>query len=217
MVVAGEQEFELQLEPGGSMVIEFAVPTNSPGKVLAPLIKLGTPYPLGIWNTHHLWAPKQELIVWPRAEVAAPALSGLNDKDSQAQGGRRPLEGGDGFSMLRPYRTGDGIRRVAWRVYAKTDGRSMVTRLGEDSAGGRHDLWIEEAAVAGLAGVPARVARLAAWVQQAHASGTPYGLRAFGTEVEPSSGQEHLHRCLDILALAPGHRIEVAYGLREWA
>lgn len=218
VVTAGEQVFELAIEPGGRVEIAFCAPATHAGRLLAPIIKISTPYPLGIWNIHHLWAPRQEALVWPAPELNAPSLKGIDDAMADGQPEKeRPKDGADGFHALRPYRRGDGLRRVAWRVYARTDGRVLATRLGEDTAAGQDDLWIDEQATRDLPSIQRRIARLAAWVMQAHATGRPYGLKAFGQELNPGCGQDHLNQCMSMLALGPDHKVEVAYGLREWA
>lgn len=218
IVAAGEQEFEIALEPHGQVEVQFTAPASHAGRLLAPIIKISTPYPLGIWNVHHLWAPRQEALVWPQPESNAPSLRGVDDDvDKSALNRERPKEGGEGFSMLRSYRKGDSLRRVAWRVFAKTDGQVLATSIGEEPLGSQADLWIDEQAVRDLPAAQQRIARLTAWVMQAHASGRPFGLLAFGSEIQPDSGAEHLQSCLNALALGPDHRVEVAYGLREWA
>jgi uncharacterized protein (DUF58 family) len=47
----------------------------------------------------------------------------------------------------------------------------------------------------------ARLAQLALWIIEAERGRRSYGLRLRGTEIPPSLGQIHFHRCLRALAL----------------
>jgi uncharacterized protein (DUF58 family) len=46
-----------------------------------------------------------------------------------------------------------------------------------------------------------RLAQLALWIIEAERARRSYGLRLRGTEIRPSLGQVHFHRCLRALAL----------------
>jgi uncharacterized protein (DUF58 family) len=47
----------------------------------------------------------------------------------------------------------------------------------------------------------ARLAQLALWIIEAERARRSYGLRLPGTDITPSLGQVHFHRCLRALAL----------------
>jgi uncharacterized protein (DUF58 family) len=47
----------------------------------------------------------------------------------------------------------------------------------------------------------ARLAQLALWIIEAERARRSYGLRLRATEIAPSLGQVHFHRCLGALAL----------------
>lgn len=205
--VAG-QEFEVDLPARGCVTIEFEAVASHRGIVNAPVVWIGTAHPMGLWNTHHLWLPAQAALVYPRAETNAPEAAG-EGADGVA-GGTAP--GHEGVAGVRAYRQGDAPGRIAWKLYAKTDGQMLATKEGESSGSVQ---WIDESSAQSAGATEARVERLSAWIERAHRSGVRFGLRAFGQQIAPDQGDAHYHACMKVLALAPGYQVSIADDIEE--
>jgi uncharacterized protein (DUF58 family) len=211
IVHAGAKQYAITIEPKSRVIIEFEAPARYRGSLSAPMIKLSTPYPMGIWNTHHLWIPLQKGIVYPKAEEGAPPLAGTQNDDGDGANSSQLSDHGDALVAMRAYRAGDAPNRVAWRIYAKSDGQTMATKQSEMGGQQMQDLWVEEDALGHLANPERRLSRLCAWLHQANATGRPYGFKAAGVSLEPSTGQDHLQRCLEALAKSAGAQDCVAF------
>lgn len=211
IVHVGEKQYEIAIDPKAKITLCFEVPALARGILQAPLVKISTPYPIGIWNTHHLWLPSQSGAVFPAIEPHAPAIAGGKKSEDQASAGARLSNEGDSLVALRAYAAGDSMRRVAWRLYAKTDGQVLATKQGEVGSACMEDLWVQEQAAAELANPEHRLSRLAAWLHQAHESGRPYGMSAAGCKIDPATGDDHLRQCLMSLAMASGYATRVGF------
>ena len=106
--------------------------------------------------------------------------------------------GEDDFSGMRDWRPGDPPRRIAWKVLART-GQTLVS---EYRSGSPAPLWIEWDSET-AADPEQRIASLTRRVLTAQQASRVYGLRLPGVELPPGSGQLHLSRCLEQLALLP--------------
>lgn len=211
IVHVGEKQYEIAMDPKAKVTLHFDVPASERGILQAPLVKISTPHPFGIWNTHHLWLPHQSGTVFPEIEPHAPVMAGGQENEDHGGTNARLSNEGESLVALRAYAPGDSMRRVAWRLYAKTDGRVLATKQGEVGSERMKELWVQEQAVAELANSEHRLSRLAAWLIQAHESGRPYGLSAAGRNIEPATGDDHLRQCLTSLAMASGHATRVGF------
>lgn len=215
LIEIGPTQYEVALNPWGKVVLSFQAPAKHRGVLLAPMIRIGTPYPLGLWNTHHLWAPTQKGLVHPEPEPNAPPAYGLSDgngSDGQAHDARLD---GDSLVSLRSYRPGDSPRRIAWRLYARSGGTTLATKETESPGSKAEDVWIDEATLGDVGPNEHRLSRLCAWVLQAAESGIPYGLKTQGSTIDPATGPEHRSACLAVLAMASGHRTETAFATKK--
>ncbi|MFO7338492.1 MAG: DUF58 domain-containing protein [Lysobacteraceae bacterium] len=179
----------------GRAELVLPVPTRRRGWLLPGRVRLSTTQPLGLVRAWARVWPRQALLVYPRAEATPPPLP-----DAGGQAGRsHPDRTGESPEQLRAYRPGDPPRSIAWKHSARRDG--LVVREFERSQG--LDVLLDWQALAGLA-YEQRIARLAAWVDQAEREGRRYRLRLPGQpQLGPGRGHEHRHACLRALALLP--------------
>src|SRR5690606_41851169 len=106
---------------------------------------------------------------------------------------------GEGPHQLRAYRSGDAPRTIAWKHSARRD--SLVVREFERAEG--RELVLDWRQLPPLA-PEARIARLAAWVDQAEREGRRYRLRLPDQDdIGPGRGPDHRHACLRALAQLP--------------
>lgn len=184
------------LAPDAAAELVLPIPTHHRGWLHPGRIRISTTQPLGLaraWS--RLW-PRQRLLVYPRPEASPPPLP-----DSSGSLGRgRPDPLGEEPHQLRAYRAGDAPRTIAWKHSARRD--ALVVREFERAEG--RELVLDWQALSALATEP-RIARLAAWVDQAEREGRRYRLRLPGQDdLGPGRGLEHRHACLRALALLPG-------------
>ena len=205
IVTVGNNQYEVSIEAKGQLTFKMNVPCTERGRLLAPMVHVSTPHPFGIWSTHCRWNPKQSGVVFPEIEPDAPKFTGALDSIHLDQTSGKLASDGDSLVGVRNFQSGDSLRRVAWKIYAKTDGQVLATKQGEAGLSTLDDLWINEASVQSLSNKEDKLRRLSAWLLQAHETGHPYGLNFSGTRIEPAIGQPHLHQCLEILALSDGY------------
>src|SRR5690606_4762381 len=80
------------------------------GWLQAPRVRLQTRFPLGLLRAWSYWRPDARVLVYPRPELNAPPLplgmGELSDEPGPA--------GEQEFAGIRPFQTGDSLRRLAW-------------------------------------------------------------------------------------------------------
>jgi uncharacterized protein (DUF58 family) len=190
----------------GTATVRLHLPLTARGWQLLPPIVAETRFPLGLFRAWTVWRPAARVLAWPRPEQPAPPLpaGGLlsaPDEDSPAQAHppapQAPSASQDlAFDQLRPWRTGDALRQVAWKKAARTG--ELVSREAEPLPG--QALWLDEtAARSAEGGLEHRMSRLAAWVLAAEQSARPVGLRLGAQHWPPALGEGHRRALLDAL------------------
>ena len=180
----------------GHAELALPLPTRQRGWLEPGRLRLSTTQPLGLARAWSRVWPQQPLLVYPRAESDPPPLP---DGGGDARLTRlHPL--GEDPHQLRPYRTGDAPRTIAWKHSARRD--SLVVREYERAQ--QQDVVLDWRALHGLAH-EARISRLAGWIDLAEREGRRYRLRLPAQpDLGPGQGSEHRHACLRALALLPG-------------
>lgn len=181
---------------GGAVVFEWGWPAMRRGQRRLGRIRLSTGYPLGLFTAWCVLDVDAVAVVYPAPEVPAPPLPATADESA---GQARPAHGEDDWHALREFQRGDSPRDVAWKVSARHD-RLLVaeTRSGREAP----VLRLSMAQVAGLAREHG-IARLAAWVLEAHAHDRPFALDLPGQSVPAGSGAGQRRQALTALALLP--------------
>ena len=170
-----------------------------------PRIVVESRFPLGVFRIWSNWQPDGRILVYPAPEVPAPALQ-FADVDADTAGhtpAHRPgMAEHDG---VRSYQRGDPLRSVVWKKAATalaTGSGDLVVRDGQRPQA--PSLWLDARAT-GLTDTEAQIARLTAWVLQAHAQQARWGLQLpSGRAIAPAAGMAHLNDCLAALAV-DGH------------
>ena len=114
---------------------------------------------------------------------------------------KRHIEGVEDFSGHRRWRTGDSLRQVDWKVYAKERG----LMLREFSTPASDEWWFRLSDLP-KASLETQLSWLTYLVLESERQGQRYGLDTGIDKYAPAQGDLHLHRCLKSLAL---------FGLRE--
>lgn len=186
--------FELPAE--GTRTVSAALPALRRGWQRIGRVRVWTEHPYGLF---HVWSwlhPDQRALIYPRLEANVPPLPQAGG-DARAQAARASE---DEFGTLREYRAGDPRRLIAWKASARQDHllvKEFESRQGREIVLDWH----------GLDGLDdeARISRLAAWVERAEITHTPYRLDLPQAHLGPALGAAHRHACLRELALLPGH------------
>lgn len=179
--------------PGDPTERTWGFETRRRGRFHAPRLRVSTTWPFGLFR---VWS-----WVWPRVDgLVYPAAvdHGVPLPETPADRGReQPRAGSDeDFAGLRPYRPGDSPRRIAWRVYARSD--ELAVKAFESGPAADH--WFDWNHLGTLA-PERRLEQLCDWVLRADRRGLRYGLALPDRRIEPGGGTAHRNRCLEALAL----------------
>src|SRR5690606_26019132 len=154
-------------------------------------LSVSTVYPLGLLRAWTWIDLDIAALVYPRPLAAArPAAS-----DAGGDGSQQVRRGSEDFHDFRAYRSGDNLRHVLWRAYAK--GQPLQSKRFEEVLQQSH--WLNYDAVDG--DTERRLSVLCHWVVELQRRDQPFGLRLPGQTIAPASGDEHVLRALRALAL----------------
>lgn len=162
---------------------------NHPGR-----IRVVSRYPLGLLRSWSLVELDHACLAWPKPLPGGecPAQGG-----SDQAGKQRPRDGVTDFDGLRAYASGDSLKRIDWKSYAR--GGALNTKLFSDPAEGR--LWLDFQLAAGY-DPETRYSKLCHWVLELDQQGLAYGLRLPDAELAPGKGVMQREQALDMLALS---------------
>ena len=177
----------------GAVSAQLQVPAERRGRVPLSRFVVATRHPMGLFRAWAVVHSEQHAIAWP-----APAERGRTPPgvETDTGGAQDRARGDHDFAGLRPYQSGDPLRRIAWKAYARGQGLHTKQYAGTDVVSHLFD-WDSLPAL----GTEARLSQLCRWVIEAHERGEAFGLRLPGTEIEPNVGTGHRERCLNALAL----------------
>ena len=195
----------IQFACGGSLVISgipaeqthtVTVPVKAPRRGWLPLprVTLRTTYPLGFFRAWSYVQPAMKALVYPRPDQSAlpPTTPSEESGDAINVG-----SGSDDFAGLRNTQQGDSPRHIAWKAVAGLD--RMLTKLFVGRASRK--LTFDWNDLPDALGPEARLSRLARYVLLAHECGATYALRIPGRFIAADTGEKHLERCMEALAL----------------
>ncbi|MGH8549347.1 MAG: DUF58 domain-containing protein [Methylococcales bacterium] len=174
-------------------ILELPLKTSRRGWLNPGTITLRSRYPLGLFKA---WSPlnfSRSVLVYPKPATQSIALQTREASHGQA---RSRFQDGEEFSGLDDYQSGDSLRKIHWKAYAKGHGLLVKQFSGERSA----DLWFDLDRTPGDT-VEDRVSQLCRAILDAEHSGLQYGLRLPGFMKKPGRGAQHRNACLKALAL----------------
>ena len=194
--VGVEKPMDIAAHAAASLTL--SLPASQRGWLPAPKVRLQTRFPLGLLRAWTYWRPDARALVYPQPECNAPPLppgmGGLEDEPGSS--------GEQEFAGIRPYQSGDSLRRLAWRQIARLEGAGsgqLVSKHFEGGAGSA--LTLNYAALPTALDTEARLSRLTAWILDAEARGLPYALQLGHSFLHADLGPAHQHACLTALAL----------------
>ena len=184
---------EINIEPFQTQNVVLSMDTTKRGWLSCGTATVFSSYPLGLFKA---WSPLRfdsQTLVYPMPVKVGLAFpdSGL-DVANQYQHSYK----GDEFYGLKTYQTGDSIRQIHWRAFAK--GRGLHSK--QYAGSGSQEIWLDYAQTSGN-DTEERLSNLCRWVIDAEQAGFRYGLLLPGKKLMPKSGREHYQACLQALAL----------------
>lgn len=179
---------------GGQALLSLTLPATRRGWLRPARVTLVTTYPLGLIRAWSYVTPELACLVYPAPENPVPPLPG----GAGGLGGARSAEAGrEDFSGLRPYRTSDSLRHIAWKALA--GGGPLLTKQFDGEGG--PVMILDWANLPAGMDTEARLSRLTAWLLEAQRLGLSCGLKLPGFQREPGGGESHFQDCLKALAL----------------
>jgi uncharacterized protein (DUF58 family) len=185
---------------GGQSTLRLGFVVETRGRHDLPVLQAETRFPLGLFRAWAVWRPAATVLAYPRLEHPARPLPA---PQSTSGSGNRPTASATGeFDGIRLYRRGDALKTVAWKQSARSlaGGGELVSR--DSRARGQRQLCLDWHNC-GASGTEARLSRLAAWVEEAHARDAAWSLGLPGRDLAMSGGDAHRRHCLEALALWP--------------
>ena len=134
-----KRAFLLRLVPGERRSADVGIVPRQRGTMIVEAARVYTAFPFGFFEKEKrvVMQPPMALLVFPARVQLGTALAELLTRLGETPA--RRAGAGDELFSLRPFRTGDDPRRIAWRRSAKT-GRVVVK---ESEAARSHDVLLE--------------------------------------------------------------------------
>ncbi len=182
-----------------SVRASIGLPTRRRGRRSCPRVRISTRFPFGLWEAWAYASPRMTTIVYAAPETDAPPIPPGSGGDRDIANGI--IAGNDDFAGVRPYRPGDPLKAIAWRLAAHSD--ELSVKLFESSAG--EETLLDFDALPASLPLERRISRLTRWVLDAEASGVRYSLSLPGSHITTATGPAQRARCLEALALFPAY------------
>lgn len=176
------------------MTVHLWLPARQRGLLRPPRLLLKTYYPLGLLRCWTWLALDIEALVYPKPIEA----SWRSEADVDGEEGEQHLvhgAGSDDFYAFRNYQSGDPLKHVSWKTYAK--GQELMTKQFQPYQD--QQVWLNWDEFSG--GTEQRLSAICFWVLRMARTGSDYGLRLPTKVLEPDSGESHRDRALAALAL----------------
>jgi uncharacterized protein (DUF58 family) len=192
---AGGDPQRIETIPAGKsarVTVRFPAPVRGEHEI--GRLCLTSLYPLGFLRASRRISTSQRYLVYPKP-AGDPSLP-IGSARSTRNRPWSELGEGDDFAGVRTYLPGESQRHIDWKAVAR--GQALMTK--QFSAETNDVLYLDFADV--RKDPEARLSQLTLWVIEAERARRPYGLRLPATQIPPSIGEQHFHRCLRALALS---------------
>jgi uncharacterized protein (DUF58 family) len=186
------QSLDMQAQSAAHITL-YSV-TQKRGWHQAGTVTLSSTYPLGLFRA---WTPirfELKALVYPKpAHLEIPFPQTVS---AQAQQGFSS-KGSDEFYGLQEYQSGDSIKHIHWKAFAKGLGVFSKQYGGEQAL---EEIRLDYEQTPGH-NVEERLSQLCRWVVDAEQAGISYGFALPGLKLPPDRGVTHYRKCLEALAL----------------
>ena len=192
----------LQLELAGGLTsthhlvdqhtAQLTLPATQRGWQTMPRLTIRSSWPLGLIKAWSHARFNERCLIYPAPSPQVPAWSATS-----GTGQRISLSEPDDFFGLRPHLSTDLLQHVAWKSSARLEEQLLSKQFATEKG---ESICFDLAHTPG-ATLEEKLSVLTRWVLDAHAARLNYGLRLGGQNLAPAAGSEHLHACLQALAL----------------
>ena len=192
--IALQDTLSLTMQAQSAMQVTLYSITQKRGWHEAGTVKLSSTFPLGLFR---VWSPIRfnlKALVYPKP--AHHELPFPQTPSAEAQQGYSP-KGGDDFCGLKGYQSGDSIKHIHWKSFAKGLGVFSKQYGGENSS---EEIRLDYELTPGH-NSEERLSQLCRWVVDAEQAGIRYGFALPGLKLPPDNGLLHYRKCLEALAL----------------
>lgn len=173
-------------------LLPLSSPTTQRGLFELPPLTISTLYPLGLFRAWTNIQLNNDAVIYPRP---AKKFSHIPHSGSNSEGQGAKGRGFDDFSGFKSYQTGESLKHIHWKAYAREQGLLSKTFSGENN----HEYWLDWNELSGDS--EQRLSQLCRLIIDAEEQGDRYGLIIPGSSIKISQGQLHQHQCLKALAL----------------
>jgi len=174
---------------GDAVTLMFRAARRGPWR--APVLRLSTVAPYGLFRTWTWLALDVQTLVYPKPEGDLP----LPELPGAGNGSRHVAGSLDELAALRPFREGDSPRQVAWKAYAR--GAPLLVREYQGQSAARREFDFDTLPIQGT---ESRLSQLARWILDAAAQDQRWTLRLPGRAALTGAGPDHRCACLAGLA-----------------
>jgi uncharacterized protein (DUF58 family) len=184
-----------QIEAYSSADTFVTIASKGRGWLDCPSFSVTSHYPMALlYSWSRKVKPSKRCLVYPKAvgNLPIPTHLGISGDGGSAIAGAQ----GEYFHSVRPFQSGDGMQHIHWRASAKL--QKPMTKQYERAVS--NTLWLAWDAL-GLLETETRICQLARWVIDATEQRLDFGLLLPDKQIEPGSGEHHMHTCLKALAL----------------
>jgi len=171
-------------------------PTKSRGLIYCPQITISSVYPLGLFKSLTRVRPDMSCLVYPQPLSGQNISQPSKDPDPGQDFAKEKRAGVEEFQDFKTYEFGESYKKIDWKAYAR--GHGLLSKHFTDP--GNNLVWFDFDNFAGF-DLETSLSMLAGLILEAQKAGQSYGLKLPEQEIEPSSGQGHMHNCLSALAL----------------
>jgi uncharacterized protein (DUF58 family) len=173
-------------------LVRLALPASQRGWQQMPRLTVSSSWPLGLVKAWSYARFDERCLAYPAPAADVPALPALG-----GAGRRHNPDDPDDFFGLRAHRSSDLPQHVAWKASARLDDQLLSKQFAAEQGEAR---WFDLAQTPG-ATLEEKLSVLTRWVLDAHTARQNYGLRLGNRTWGPAAGPDHLHGCLQALAL----------------
>ncbi len=179
--------------------------THTRGYLTVPRITLYSVFPLGLFTSWTWIRLEFEGVVYPRPQFLPYQYVGQSEPGEEVA--QHIMSSGiDDFRGFRKYQSGDSLKHVAWRQFAKTN--QLLTKEFEQPQAQGH--WLDWDALPGFS-MEHRLQILCGWVVRSHEENREYGLSLPSLKIAAGRGDLHQQACLNALALHAVEKLEESH------
>ena len=186
--------FSVNIPARTLLPFDLTVPAPTRGYLLPDRLIIKSTWPLGLFRAWAYLQIEQACVVYPEplGTRTLPSMTIVDEEELSGKG-----IGNEDFIGFRQYQSGDSMRAIDWKAYARERGLIIKRFSGK----GSKKIIIDWKRTSDMAGTEKRLSQLCLWIIEAEKQQTQYALSLPGfSHLEFSNGEQHKHKCLQALA-----------------